>query len=77
MLTQIAQLTQPAVGDALSEAEQQEAAGRLLYVALNNPTVFRGTNEIDLGKFKAAIVTVPTSASGLPNPTLTVKFIRK
>jgi hypothetical protein len=68
----------PKPGAELSELEHQEAAGRLLYAALNNPTLFRGTTEIDLGKFKALIFTfAPPAGSGINVASLNVKFIRK
>lgn len=66
-------------GDTMTPLELQETTGRLLYVALNNPGVFRSKQDIDLGKFKAVIVSGPGPTSMGQHdsaPRMLVKFIR-
>lgn len=58
MKEQLTTLTSAEDGSSMTELDRQDAQGRLLYVALNNPGLFKFNGpeaKIDLGKYTAHI----------------------
>ena len=73
---ELASLKQPATGEELTELEHQEATGMLVSRAIQNPNLFRETQEgIQLGKYKAIFVPwAPADSVG--RNYIKIKFVR-